>query len=49
MGDGDGMADEWVLRGDVVGGGDGQCADVLEDGGVWAFVREYEYVVVYFL
>ena len=49
MGDGDGVADERVVRGDVVGGGDGQCPDLLEDGRVWAFVREHEDLVVYFL
>ena len=49
MGYGDGVADERVVCVDVGGCGDGECADVLEDGGVWAFVREDEYVVVYFL
>ena len=32
------MAHKWDFRFDVVCIGDAECADVLEDCGVWAFI-----------
>ena len=43
------MADEWDICFDVVCIGDVERADLLEDCGMWAFVRGDEYVVVYVL
>ena len=43
------MADERDIRIDVIGDGDGECGDLLEDCRVWASVRDDEYVVVHIL